>query len=172
MIHIWFRWDNFYISWQNKSVYRIHKYFPISYWLVFLYVFNMLFHHFVHWSLNQVIQTSHGMKRHLGFSENGYIEGLVQDCSISITHTLEMLQYCTHRRNTPSARVPLLTAPSAGSIYLFAQFPTPPRVLLSRGLSGGSSKPPTHCSRQAFEATFDKLQLIRTTLISKMIKTL
>ena len=78
----------------------------------------------------------------------------------------------THRRNTPSARVPLLTAPSAGSIYLFAQFPTPARVLLSRGLSGGSSKPPTHCSRQAFEATFDKLQLIRTTLISKMIKTL
>ena len=77
-----------------------------------------------------------------------------------------------HRRNTPSARVPLLTAPSAGSIYLFAQFPTPARVLLSRGLSGGSSKPPTHCSRQAFEATFDKLQLIRTTLISKMIKTL
>ena len=77
-----------------------------------------------------------------------------------------------HRRNTPSARVPLLTAPSAGSIYLFAQFPTPTRVLLSRGLSGGSSKPPTHCSRQAFEATFDKLQLIRTTLISKMIKTL
>ena len=76
-----------------------------------------------------------------------------------------------HRRNTPSARVPLLTAPSAGSIYLFAQFPTPTRVLLSRGLSGGSSKPPTHCSRQAFEATFDKLQLIRTTLISKMIKT-
>ena len=75
-----------------------------------------------------------------------------------------------HRRNTPSARVPLLTAPSAGSIYLFAQFPTPARVLLSRGLSGGSSKPPTHCSQQAFEATFDKLQLIRTTLISKMIK--
>ena len=77
-----------------------------------------------------------------------------------------------HRRNTPSARVPLVTARSAGSIYLFAQFPTPARVLLSRGLSGGSSKPPTHCSRQAFEATFDKLQLIRTTLISKMIKTL
>ena len=53
-----------------------------------------------------------------------------------------------HRRNTPSARVPLLTARSVGSIYLFAQFPTPARVLLSRGLSGGSSKPPTHCSRQ------------------------
>ena len=75
-------------------------------------------------------------------------------------------------RNTPSARVPLLTARSAGSIYLFAQFPTPARVLLSRGLSGGSSKPPTHCSWHAFEATFDKLQLIRTTLIFKMIKTL
>ena len=53
-----------------------------------------------------------------------------------------------HRRNTPSAIVPLLTARSVGSIYLFAQFPTPARVLLSRGLSGGSSKPPTHCSRQ------------------------
>ena len=89
---------------------------------------------------------------------------------IALKSRLQKVVY--HRRNTPSARVPLLTAPSAGSIYLFAQFPTPARVLLSRGLSGGSSKPPTHCSRQAFEATFDKLQLIRTTLISKMIKTL
>ena len=77
-----------------------------------------------------------------------------------------------HRRNTPSARVPPVTALIGGSLYLFAQFPTPTRVLLSRGLSGGSSKPSTHCSRPAFEATFDKLQLITTTLIFKMIKTL
>ena len=55
--------------------------------------------------------------------------------------------YC-HRRNTPSAKLLSLTALIVSSLHLFAEFPTPARVLLSRGLSGGSSKPSTHCSRQ------------------------
>ena len=53
-----------------------------------------------------------------------------------------------HWRNTPSARVPSLTALIVGSLHLFTQFLTPARVLLSRGLSGGSSKPSTYCSQQ------------------------
>ena len=78
-----------------------------------------------------------------------------------------------HRRNTPSARVPLLTARSVGSIYLFAQLPTPARVLhAQQGVEWGLIKATNPLFSTALEATFDKLQLIRTTLISKMIKTL
>ena len=70
---------------------------------------------------------------------NGYI---ISSRAVATTPVLN------HRRNTPSARVPALTALIVGSLFLFAQFPTPARVLLSRGLSGGSSKPSAHCSRQ------------------------
>ena len=45
-----------------------------------------------------------------------------------------------HRRNIPSAQLPALTALTVCHYSLplqFAEFPTPSRVLLSRGLSGG-----------------------------------
>ena len=127
-----------------------------------------------HWTLpNRLINIT----LHIHIRVNIWLAfSCIMACIMIVSHTNRPDHFsqspCTHRRNTPSARVPLLTARSPGSIYLFAQFPTPTRVLLSRGLSGGSSKIPTHCSPQAFEATFDKLELIRTTLISKMIKTL
>ena len=75
-----------------------------------------------------------------------------------------------HRRNTPSARVPLLTARSVGSIYLFA--PHSRQGTAQQVAEWGLIKATNPLFSTALEATFDKLQLIRTTLISKMIKTL
>ena len=81
-----------------------------------------------------------------------------------------------HRRNTPSARVPLLTARSVGSIYLFAQFPRSiphsRQGTAQQGVEWGLIKATNPLFSTALEATFDKLQLIRTTLIFKIIKTL
>ena len=74
-----------------------------------------------------------------------------------------------HRRNTPSAKLPSLTDLIRGSLHLFAQFPTPARVLLSRGAEWGLIKAINPLLSTAFEATFNKLQLIRTTLIYKRI---
>ena len=63
-----------------------------------------------------------------------------------------------HRRNIPSAKLPSPTAFCKGSFHLFAHSPTPARVLLSRGLI----KAINPLFLTDFEATFDKLLLIRT----------
>ena len=113
---------------------------------------------------------------------NLYVDGLAQDCSNAITNALELLQSCykpsilssmyaitfndvvIHRRNTLSAKLPPVIAFCRDSHRLFAHSPLPPGYCSAGGHMGAHL--------DAFEATFDKLQLIRTTLISRMIKTL
>ena len=78
---------------------------------------------------------------------------------------------CSHIGGTPhQPNYPLITALIGGSLHLFAQFPHSPQGTAQQGAEWVLIKAIDPLFSTAFEATFDKLQLIRTTLISKMIK--
>ena len=80
---------------------------------------------------------------------------------------------CPHRRNTSSAKLVSVTALIRGSLNSsVCSIPHSRQGTAQQGAEWGLIKAINPLFSTAFEATFDKRQLIRTTLISKMIKTL